>query len=149
MKFSLAAITLAFAATVAAAPQSGKHGNKFLVSDDVDVEQKVNKCATNAKVRCCNDQEINTGDSQNVKKGLLAGGLLGGLLPSNGANSDSVKLFDQCSDLGVGVGVLGAGASQLLNSKCEQNIACCQDTKFKQNGVVNVGLGCVGLGSII
>lgn len=142
MKFSLTAITLAFAATVAAAPNPG-NGNKF-IPGDMTVEQGNNKCGKDAKLKCCNEADYNSGNVQNAKSGLLAGAL-GGLLASNGANSDGLGLFDQCSDLGVGVGVLGAGASQLLNSKCEQNIACCQDSGTKQvsDHVLDLGIGVV------
>jgi hypothetical protein len=130
MKFSLTAVTLAFAATVAAAPHSGNDGNHN-VPHDMTVQQGINKCGNEAKLKCCNEKKYNSGDVKNINSGLLAGAL-GGLLGSNGANSDGLGLFDQCSDLGVGVGVLGAGASQLLNSKCEQNIACCQDSDTTQ-----------------
>lgn len=125
MKFSLTAVTLAFAATVAATPTPGKK----MVPDDMTVEQGVNKCGNEAKLKCCNEANYNSGDVKNAQSGLLG---LGSLLGSNGPNSPGLGLFDQCSDLGVGVGVLGAGASQLLNSKCEQNIACCQDSGTEQ-----------------
>jgi hypothetical protein len=66
------------------------------VPGDMTVEQGVNKCGNEAKLKCCNEADYNSGDVQNVKSGLLAGAL-GGL----------------------------------------------------QSGLVNVGLPCVALGSLV
>lgn len=117
MKFSLAAIALGFAASVAAAPQSGN--GDFPVPGDMTVEQAQKTCGSKTSVKCCNKASYSKGDTDASDSGLL-GGVLGEVLSSNGAGSKGVGLFDQCSDLNV--------IGDVLNSKCEANVACCQDS---------------------
>ncbi|KAJ5259591.1 conidial hydrophobin Hyp1/RodA [Penicillium angulare] len=151
MKFFAAA--LLFAATVVALPQPGDvntGGNKvkYPVSNKTTLKQAQNTCGNDAKVSCCNEATY-TKDVTNNANGPLAGVLQSAL----GAGSGGLGLFGQCNDLSLNVPVLnvvGGGLDQLVEQKCKQNIACCQDTKSDANGnLIGVAIPCVALGSLI
>ena len=119
MKFSLATVAFAFAASVAAAPHMNP---RWPVPHDMTIQQARDTCGK-AKLNCCDKVEANHGDSNSNDNGLIAG-VLGHLISNNGAGSEGLALFNQCSDLGVGV----IGAADLLKKKCQTNAACCQDS---------------------
>lgn len=116
MKFSLAAIAIAFAATAAAAPGA------LTYPGDMTVQQARDKCG-DTHLSCCNKVSYGNTATDSSSNGILSG-VLSNLLASNGAGSEGLGLFDQCSDLGASV----IGATDLLNKKCQSNVACCQDS---------------------
>ncbi|KAJ5160995.1 conidial hydrophobin Hyp1/RodA [Penicillium capsulatum] len=150
MKFFAPA--LLFAATAMALPSPGQgSGNvQFPVGDKTDLKQAQNKCGNDAKVSCCNKATY-TRDIKTANNGPLAGVLASAL--GGGPGGDGLGLFGQCNDLSLSVPVLdvvGGQVDQVLNSKCKQNIACCQDTKSDANGnLVGVAIPCVALGSLV
>jgi len=132
----------------------GNKGNtavKFPVPDDMTVKQAQAKCGDQAQLSCCNHATW-AGDTTDVNSGILAGTL--GNLIGAGSGSTGLGLFDQCSQLDVQgelhysriiiiiiiiiitteltwivPAVLGVLAVQdLLKKKCQQNIACCQNS---------------------
>lgn len=122
MKFSLATVVFAFAASVAALP--GGADKHFPVPDDMTVEQASAKCGDKAQLSCCNKATY-AGDTTNMNSGLL-GGALSSLI-GGGSGSEGLGLFDQCSKLNIPVVNL-VPVGDLLNKKCQQNIACCQQS---------------------
>ena len=48
------------------------------------------------------------------------------------------------------VNIIAIGVQDLLNQKCKQNIACCQDSPSSaDNDLIGLGLPCIALGSIL
>jgi hypothetical protein len=141
MQFTISAV-LALAATVAAlppvGPSAGGVGNangvankgntnvRFPVPDDMTVKQAQAKCGDQAQLSCCNKATY-AGDTTDVNSGML-GGTLSNLIGS-GSGADGLGLFDQCSKLDLQIPILIAIPIQdLINQKCKQNIACCQNS---------------------
>ncbi|KAI0977576.1 hypothetical protein F4678DRAFT_455728 [Xylaria arbuscula] len=136
MRFTIATVfTLALGALAAPSPQAPK----YPAPGDVTVGQAGDTCGKDMDLSCCN-KVVQQGDSQTDSDGILSG-LAGGLL--EGANLD---LFSGCSKLTVTALI---GIDDLLNKNCAQNAACCQRTTQEQSGLVNVGLPCVALSSLI
>ncbi|OQE14734.1 hypothetical protein PENSTE_c033G10216 [Penicillium steckii] len=162
MKFF--ATALVFAATALAMPHTGNGaegsgdgvgggngGNiKFPVKKDTTVEQAQAKCGNDAKVSCCNKSTY-THDITTANTGPLAGVLQTAL--GGGPGGDGLGLFGQCNDISANVPVLnvvGGGIDQLVEQKCKQNIACCQNNDSEANGnLVGVAVPCVALGSLL
>ncbi|KAL4993736.1 rodlet protein [Aspergillus recurvatus] len=156
MKFSVAAAVVAFAASVAALPPAsdaqlagngvGNKGNsnvKFPVPDNVTVKQASDKCGDQAQLSCCNKVKY-AGDTTEVEDGILAGAFSN--LIGAGSSADGLGLFDQCSKFELPI----IGVQDLVNEKCKQNIACCQNSPSSADGdLVGIGLPCVALGSIL
>jgi len=163
MQFALSAV-LAFAATAVALPGGGPSaggvgngngvGNKgntqvrFPVPDNMTVKQAQAKCGDQAQLSCCNKATY-AGDSTSINDGML-GGVLSNLI-SSGSGSDGLGLFNQCSHVDVQVAaLLGIPIQDLIKKKCQQNIACCQNSPSSANGnLIGVGLPCVALGALI
>ncbi|KAB8072126.1 hypothetical protein BDV29DRAFT_177909 [Aspergillus leporis] len=154
MQFMLAAIPL-FAALAAASPfapsaaagSGAAHANgdiKFPVPEDYTVKQAAAKCGNNAQLSCCNKVTY-AGDTTTIDSGLLAG-LLSDLIGS-GSGSQGIGLFDECSKLDIPILI---NLQDLVNKKCQQNIACCQDTKADASGdLIGVALPCIALGALL
>ncbi|KAK6345943.1 hypothetical protein TWF730_010282 [Orbilia blumenaviensis] len=111
----------------------------FPAGDQITQVQANKACGKDMTLNCCNDVDISN-SGQNKAAGLL------------GLNVDDVLgkvgLFGKCSDISIPVLNL-VPLGSLLNNKCKQNVACCQDSGTTQNGILNVGLPCVALGSLI
>ncbi|KAI0871005.1 hypothetical protein GGS24DRAFT_83092 [Hypoxylon argillaceum] len=137
MRFSVAAlITLAIGAM--AAPQQGASPYP-MPGNDVTVGVAGDTCGKDMELSCCNHVD-QSGDSSMEADGILAGALQGVLADGE------VGLFSGCSKLSVTALI---GLSDLLNQQCKQTAACCQHSGTNQEGLVNVGLPCVALGSVI
>ncbi|KAJ5302573.1 hypothetical protein N7476_009372 [Penicillium atrosanguineum] len=163
MKLTFTAV-FGLAATVCAlpsfGPSAGGFGNangignkgntniKFPVPDNMTIKQAQAKCGDQAQLSCCNKATY-AGDTTDVNSGIL-GGTLSNLIGA-GSGADGVGLFDQCSKLDLQIPILIAVPIQdLINQKCKQNIACCQNSPSSANSdLAGVGLPCVALGSII
>ncbi|KAI1647308.1 hypothetical protein F4815DRAFT_435501 [Daldinia loculata] len=140
MQFTIvAALTMALGAL--GAPQLGGPPNTRIppVPGDVTVGQAGDTCGSDLDLSCC-DKVDQSGDAINTAEGLLAGLLEGGL------EDATVGLFDGCSKLNVAAVV---GLDDLLNSQCKQTPACCQHSGMEQEGLLNVGLPCLALGSVL
>ncbi|KAJ5948391.1 conidial hydrophobin Hyp1/RodA [Penicillium verhagenii] len=150
MKMKFITTALIFAATAVALPQSGSDGNIFPVSNGMTVEQAQAKCGNNSTVSCCKKTTY-TKDITTSNNGPLAGVLQSAL--GGGPGGDGLGLFGQCNDLSLNIPVLnvvGGGVDQLINQKCKQNIACCQNTESNADGdLIGVAIPCVALGSLI
>ncbi|KAJ5104743.1 hypothetical protein NUU61_002090 [Penicillium alfredii] len=163
MQFTLSALVLGLAGSVVAlppgGPNAGGQGNgngvgnkgnnnvKFPVPDDMTVKQAQAKCGDQAQLSCCNKATY-AGDTTDVNSGML-GGTLSNLIGS-GSGADGLGLFDQCSKLDLQIPIIAIPIQDLVNQKCKQNIACCQNSPSSANSdLVGVGLPCVALGSII
>ncbi|KAI1411814.1 hypothetical protein F5Y13DRAFT_190816 [Hypoxylon sp. FL1857] len=109
------------------------------VPGDVTVGQAGDTCGSDLDLSCC-DKVDQSGDAVNEASGLLAGLLEGGL------EGGELGLFDGCSKLNVAAVI---GLTDMLNSQCKQTPACCQHSGMGQEGLVNVGLPCVALGSVL
>ncbi|KAI0205302.1 hypothetical protein F4808DRAFT_456296 [Astrocystis sublimbata] len=136
MRFSIAAVvTLAVGAFALPSPSSPypQPGNS------VTVGQAGDSCGRDFELSCCNHVE-QSGDSEMVAEGLLAGALQGVLADGE------LGLFSGCSKLDVAAII---GIDDLLNSQCKQTAACCQHSGTNQEGLVNVGLPCVALGGLL
>ncbi|KAF3398175.1 Rodlet protein [Penicillium rolfsii] len=150
MKFF--ATALLFAATALALPSSDCATCKETkpVPQDFTFEQADAKCGNDAVVSCCNKQ-IAAGPSSVENYGVLNGVLTNAL--GGGPGGEGLGLFNGCNDLNLNVPVLNLvplNAQDLVNKKCQQNIACCQNTRSEANGdLVGVALPCVALGSLI
>jgi hypothetical protein len=140
MQFTLSAIVLGLAATVAALPppsaggigagngiaNKGNTNVRFPVPENMTVKQAQAKCGDQAQLSCCNKATY-AGDTTDVNSGML-GGTLSNLIGS-GSGADGLGLFDQCSKLDLQIPILIAVPIQdLINQKCKQNIACCQNS---------------------
>ncbi|KAJ5925768.1 conidial hydrophobin Hyp1/RodA [Penicillium verhagenii] len=146
---------LVLAATAVALPQHGGDGNIFPVSNGMTVEQAQAKCGNDATVSCCNKTTYSK-DITTSNNGPLAGVLQSAL--GGGPGGNGLGLFGQCNDLSLNsvslslpvLNVVGGGIDQLINQKCKQNIACCQNTESNANGdLIGVAIPCVALGSLI
>ncbi|KAJ5196883.1 fungal hydrophobin [Penicillium cf. viridicatum] len=162
MQFSISAIVLGLAATVYALPPPsaggagsgngvGNKGNtdvRFAVPDNMTVKQAQAKCGDQAQLSCCN-KAVYAGDTTDINSGIL-GGTLSNLIGS-GSGASGLGLFDQCSKLDLQIPVLiGIPIQDLINQKCKQNIACCQNSPSSANSdLIGLGLPCVALGSIL
>ncbi|KAF7587110.1 hypothetical protein BBP40_007701 [Aspergillus hancockii] len=154
MQFLLTAIPL-FAALAAASPfapnaaagSGASHANgdiKFPVGGDVTVKQASEKCGDNAQLSCCNKVTY-AGDTTDIDSGLLAG-LLSNLIGS-GSGSQGIGLFDECSKIDIPIII---NIQDLINKKCQQNIACCQNTKADASGdLIGLALPCIALGALL
>ncbi|KAI0139534.1 hypothetical protein F4776DRAFT_616626 [Hypoxylon sp. NC0597] len=109
------------------------------VPGDVTVGQAGDTCGSDLDLSCC-DKVDQSGDAINEASGLLAGLLEGAL------EGGELGLFDGCSKLNVAAVI---GLTDMLNSQCKQTPACCQHSGMEQEGVLNVGLPCVALGSVL
>jgi hypothetical protein len=142
MQFSLSAIVLGLAATAYALPPAGPKaggagngngvGNKgntdvrFAVPDNMTVKQAQAKCGDQAQLSCCN-KAVYAGDTTDINSGML-GGALSNLIGS-GSGASGLGLFDQCSKLDIQIPILiNVPIQDLVNQKCKQNIACCQNS---------------------
>lgn len=142
MQFSISALVLGLAATVYALPPGapsaggagsgngvGNKGNtdvRFSVPDNMTVKQAQAKCGDQAQLSCCN-KAVYAGDTTDINSGIL-GGTLSNLIGS-GSGASGLGLFDQCSKLDLQIPVLiGIPIQDLINQKCKQNIACCQNS---------------------
>jgi hypothetical protein len=141
MQFSLSAIVLGLAATAYALPPGGPNaggagngngvGNKgntdvrFAVPDNMTVKQAQAKCGDQAQLSCCNKATY-AGDTTDINSGML-GGALSNLIGS-GSGANGLGLFDQCSKLDLQIPIIGIPLQDLVNQKCKQNIACCQNS---------------------
>ncbi|KAJ5182564.1 hypothetical protein N7492_000180 [Penicillium capsulatum] len=164
MQFTISALVLGLAGSVAALPPSGppsaggagnangvnNKGNtdvRFPVPDHMTVKQAQAKCGDQAQLSCCNKATY-AGDTTDVNSGML-GGTLSNLIGA-GSGADGLGLFDQCSKLDLQIPIIAIPIQDLVNQKCKQNIACCQNSPSSANSdLVGVGLPCVALGSII
>ncbi|KAE8352749.1 fungal hydrophobin-domain-containing protein [Aspergillus coremiiformis] len=151
MQFSIAAV-LALATAVAALPPASltsgtgagqKVGNadvRFPVSGDVSTKQASDKCGDNTQLSCCNSVTY-AGDQTEVDEGLLAGAL--SHLIGTGSGSEGLGLFKECTNVDV-INVLP------IQQACKSNIACCQRPDSSGTGnLINLGLPCIALGSLI
>ncbi|KAJ5685758.1 hypothetical protein N7455_010550 [Penicillium solitum] len=164
MQFSISALVLGLAATAYAlppgSPSAGGAGNgngvgnkgntdvRFSVPDNMTVKQAQAKCGDQAQLSCCN-KAVYAGDTTDINSGIL-GGTLSNLIGS-GSGASGLGLFDQCSKLDLQIPVLiGVPIQDLINQKCKQNIACCQNSPSSANSdLIGLGLPCVALGSIL
>ncbi|KAF7178014.1 hypothetical protein CNMCM7691_006654 [Aspergillus felis] len=159
MKFSLSAAVLAFAVSVAALPQKdinaagngvGNKGNanvRFPVPENMTVKQATEKCGDQAQLSCCN-KAVYAGDVTDIDEGILAGTLKN--LIGGGSGSEGLGLFDQCSKLDFQLPIIAIPIQDLVNQKCKQNIACCQNSPSDaSNSLIGLGLPCIALGSIL
>ncbi|KAI1197688.1 hypothetical protein F5X97DRAFT_324319 [Nemania serpens] len=138
MRFSVAAVfTFALGALAAPSPQASSPYPK--PGDDVTVGVAGDTCGKDMQLSCCN-QVKQSGDSVMEADGLLAGALQGVLADGE------LGLFSGCSKLDISALI---GVEDLLNSMCKNTAACCQHSGTEQDGLVNVGLPCVALGSVI
>ncbi|KAK7222979.1 hypothetical protein V2G26_010982 [Clonostachys chloroleuca] len=69
-----------------------------------------------------------------------------GLLSDLSILDGEIDLFDQCSKLSVTALI---GVDDILGSQCDQNIACCDTTAPQQTALINIGLPCIALGSLL
>ncbi|KAI0471049.1 hypothetical protein GGR56DRAFT_127108 [Xylariaceae sp. FL0804] len=106
---------------------------------DTTIGQAGSTCGRDMQLSCCNNVRQD-GDSVDEAQGILAGALQGVL------QDGTVGLFDGCSKLSVTALI---GVNDLLNQQCKQTAACCQDSGDEQEGLVNLGLPCVALGSVL
>ncbi|KAI0814490.1 hypothetical protein GGR55DRAFT_632019 [Xylaria sp. FL0064] len=137
MRFTIATVfTLALGAVAFPSPQAPT----YPAPGDVTVGMAGDTCGKDMELSCCNKVEQN-GDKVTSSDGILAG-LLGG----DGGVLGKGELFSGCSKLTVTALI---GVDDLLNSQCKQNAACCQHSGTTQEGLVNVGLPCVALSSLI
>ncbi|KAL4911350.1 hypothetical protein BDW74DRAFT_164873 [Aspergillus multicolor] len=121
----------------------GNSDVRFPVPDGMTVKQASDKCGDQAQLSCCNKATY-AGDTTNVNDGLLAG-LLSNLLGA-GSGAEGLGLFEECSKVDVPI----IAVNDILNKKCEQNIACCQDTDSDASGdLIGVALPCIALGALL
>ncbi|KAJ5676466.1 conidial hydrophobin Hyp1/RodA [Penicillium maclennaniae] len=152
MKFFVSAFILAATAMALPSGEGAPSGSdvKFPVGNKMTMDQAQAKCGNDAKVSCCNKATY-THDITTVNHGVLASVLQNAI--GGGPGGDGLGLFGQCNDISANVPVLnvvGGGLDQLVEQKCKQNIACCQNTKSEANGdLVGVAIPCVALGSLI
>ncbi|KAJ5151495.1 uncharacterized protein N7482_010747 [Penicillium canariense] len=127
----------------------GNVATRFPVPESMTVKQAQAKCGDQAQLSCCNKATW-AGDTTDVNDGILAGTL--SHLVGTGSGAEGLGLFNECSQLDVQVPLLfGLAAIQdLVKKKCQQNIACCQNSPSSANGdLIGLGLPCVALGALI
>ncbi|KAJ5151494.1 uncharacterized protein N7482_010746 [Penicillium canariense] len=107
----------------------GNVAMRFPVPDSMTVKQAQAKCGDQAQLSCCNHATW-AGDTTDVNSKILAGTLSN--LVGTGSGATGLGLFDQCSQVDVQVTALFGiiGVQDLLKKKCQQNIACCQNSPF-------------------
>ncbi|GAP93287.1 putative rodlet peptide [Rosellinia necatrix] len=137
MRFSVAAV-ITFAIGAFARP-SGPSSPFPRPGGDVTVSQAGDTCGSEMELSCCNHVD-QSGDSVMEASGILAGALQGVLADGE------LGLFSGCSKLNVAALI---GLSDFLDQQCKQTAACCQHSGTTQEGLVNVGLPCVALGSVL
>ncbi|KAI1822742.1 hypothetical protein F4861DRAFT_374077 [Xylaria intraflava] len=137
MRFTVAAV-LTFAIGALAMPSPSPPVSNG-IPGDVTVGQAGDSCGRDLELSCCNEVH-QSGDQNFDADGILAGALQGVLADGN------LGLFSGCSKLTVTALI---GIDDLLNSQCKQNVACCQHSGTQQEGLVNVGLPCVALSSLL
>ncbi|KAI1424725.1 hypothetical protein F5Y12DRAFT_714963 [Xylaria sp. FL1777] len=137
MRFTIATV-VTFAVGALALPQLPQIP-KYPSPGDVTVGVAGDTCGENMELSCCNHVD-QSGDSVMEAEGILAGALQGVLA------GGEVGLFSGCAKLTLTALI---GVDDLLNSQCKQNAACCQHSGTTQEGLVNVGLPCVALSSLI
>ncbi|KAJ5776983.1 hypothetical protein N7520_000229 [Penicillium odoratum] len=164
MQFTISTV-LALAGLVAALPPAappmaggignangvGNKGNtqvRFPVPDNMTVKQAQAKCGDQAQLSCCN-KAVYAGDTTDVNSGMLGGAL--GNLVGGGSASEGLGLFNQCSKLDLQIPlIIAIPVQDLVNQKCKQNIACCQNSPSSANSdLIGLGLPCIALGSIL
>ncbi|KAJ5619948.1 hypothetical protein N7510_003932 [Penicillium lagena] len=117
------------------------------VPEDMTVHQAQAKCGDQAQLSCCNKATY-AGDTTDAEKGILAGALSN--LISGGSGSDGLGLFDQCSNLDAQVPIIGIPIQDLVKKKCQQNIACCQNSPSSaSHDLIGLGLPCIALGALL
>nr|6GCJ_A Chain A, Hydrophobin [Aspergillus fumigatus A1163] len=128
----------------------GNKGNanvRFPVPDDITVKQATEKCGDQAQLSCCNKATY-AGDVTDIDEGILAGTLKN--LIGGGSGTEGLGLFNQCSKLDLQIPIIGIPIQDLVNQKCKQNIACCQNSPSDASGsLIGLGLPCIALGSIL
>ncbi|KAJ5832768.1 hypothetical protein N7474_001079 [Penicillium riverlandense] len=149
---------LTFISTVAAMPPAFGHSNGmgnmgntdglFPVPDDMTIDQAQAKCGNEAQLSCCNKARY-AKDTTDAEKGILAGALSN--LISGGSASEGVGLFQECSQLDLQIPILiGIPLQDLVKKKCQQNIACCQNSPSSaDHDGVGAGLPCITLGALL
>ncbi|EGX53192.1 hypothetical protein AOL_s00006g570 [Orbilia oligospora ATCC 24927] len=142
MQFSTLFTVVALALSVSALPNTAAGGKEvvFPIGNSVTMVEANKACGSNMKLNCCNDVDI-TKNAQSSAAGLL------------GLNLDrvlgKVGILGKCNEISIPVVNL-VPINNLLNNKCKQNVACCQDSgNNQQSGLVNVGLPCIALSSLI
>ncbi|KAJ5832769.1 hypothetical protein N7474_001080 [Penicillium riverlandense] len=125
----------------------GNSDVRFQVPDDMTVHQAQAKCGDQAQLSCCNKATF-AGDTTDAENGILAGALSN--LISGGSGSEGLGLFQQCSQLDLQVPIIGIPLQDLIKKKCQQNIACCQNSPSSaSDDLIGLGLPCVALGALI
>ncbi|KAK5995424.1 Rodlet protein [Cladobotryum mycophilum] len=133
-------VTVALLAAVATAAPEIRAKRQYPTPGDIPLNEAHLMCGNDLTLHCCNKYDGST-KNENQKPTLL-GGLLGNILDNNG-----VHLFDQCSPLSV-AGIPGGG--DILNSHCKVHAACCQQSpSIATNGLVNIAMPCISLGSLL
>ncbi|KAF7589962.1 hypothetical protein BBP40_003501 [Aspergillus hancockii] len=131
----------------AAAGSGAQHANgdiKFPVPDSITTKQGSEKCGDGAQLSCCNKVTY-AGDTTDVAEGLLAGALSN--LLGSGSGSQGLGIFDQCSKIDIPILI---NIQDILNKKCQQNIACCQKTDSDASGsLIGLALPCIALGALL
>lgn len=162
MQFSiLATLTFAAtgALSAAVAPRTAAVGKyAAAIPHDMTIEQAGDTCGKDMELNCCNEID-QSGDSVNEAEGILAGVLQGGLLqngdvglfkgcskldiPSKLIFSLSLSLSPRLVSICIAFFSFQTtnhclllpsviGITDLLNSKCKQNVACCQHSGTAQ-----------------
>ncbi|KAM0542626.1 hypothetical protein ACHAPJ_012705 [Fusarium lateritium] len=119
-------------AFLAAAVTAGPQVRAFPAINDITVAQANNACGNNMSVQCCNKvTNKQTGNAIGNGPEILNG----------------LGIGDQCSKLNIDV--IGV-ANNLLNKECQANAACCQNSpSTATGGLINAGLPCIALSSLI
>ncbi|KAF7586873.1 hypothetical protein BBP40_008220 [Aspergillus hancockii] len=128
-----------FVAAVFAAPSNQDQGHlqhstkgklvNFPTPETMTVQEAAEKCGEHAQLSCCNKVTY-VGDTTTL------GGGLSNLLGS-GSGSNGADVATECSKINIPVII---NIQDLLNKKCQQNVACCQKTS---------GPFCITLGSLL
>ncbi|PYI04301.1 fungal hydrophobin [Aspergillus sclerotiicarbonarius CBS 121057] len=146
MRFTAIALALASVAIAQPSARTARGGPLFPAPHGMTVSQGQESCGDGASLSCCNKATY-AGDTTNDNSGLLSG-LLGNLLGA-GSGSEGIGLADQCSKVDLEALDL-LGLNDLLNTQCEQNVACCQDSGASADGsLIGVALPCIALGSLL
>ncbi|RAL04155.1 uncharacterized protein BO80DRAFT_257079 [Aspergillus ibericus CBS 121593] len=146
MRYTAIALALASVALAQPSARTARSGPLFPAPAGMTVSQGQDTCGDNASLSCCNKATY-AGDTTDYDSGVLSG-LLSNLLGS-GSGSQGIGLADQCSKVDVQALSL-VGLNDLLNTQCEQNVACCQHSDSSADGsVVGLALPCIALGSLL
>lgn len=150
--------TVALLATTATALALPRSSDQSPSCGQMSVKQGQDKCGSQAKLSCCNNQ-VHSGDAYNKNKGLLEHGILSDLL--NGHSQNGLGVFEQCSEITsdsmlssllslfffffvfsffpVALDEVNVCANEsalvnlngLLSDRCKQNVACCDSSNAK------------------